>query len=288
MVHAVPLIATLLAVAPLLAAGVCLYGLQRHLLFPASKPGAVVDAPHHRISAIAIPVRGKVLRGHVAIPATRSPDRLGLLYFNGRRENPTSIFRALSALEGHHVLCFAHDRLGFARHKPSERELAEDSLAVLDWWVQHSGIAVDNISVAGRSLGSAFAVQVAAARPVCALALISPFDQLITAVRQSLPWIPRWWLRDKFDSRDHIGHVRCSCLLVVADEDYTVPIEASRRLFRGWEGRLTEFVVLDSGHRGVLRRSDVHHALADFLRTRRASDTPGGSQDQGSTIAIRE
>jgi len=256
----------LIAVLFALAAAACMVGLQRHMLFPASKPLAVTDSPHHLIHAIDIPANGKVLRGHVAVPIDEPSVRRGLLYFNGRRENPRSIFRALAALPGHHVLCFSYDRLGLAWRKPGERELMADNLAVLDWWVKEGGIAIEHITVAGRSLGSGFAVQAAAARPVRGLALISPFDQLLTAVRSSMPWVPRWCLRDKFDSRDHIKQVRCACLLIVGDADTTIPAAASRALFDSWPGHLSEFVVRQSGHRGVLKRADVHGALADFLR----------------------
>lgn len=255
-------IAVLLA----LAVAACMVSLQRHMLFPASKPLTVPHSPHHLIHAVDIPVNGKVLRGHVAVPIEESGVRRGLLYFNGRRENPRSIFRALSALPGHHVLCFSYDRLGVAWRKPGERELMADNLAVLDWWAKEGGIAIEHIAVAGRSLGSGFAVQTAAARPVRGLALISPFDQLLTAVHGSMPWVPRWCLRDKLDSRDHIKQVRCACLLIVGDEDTTIPAAASRALFNSWPGHLSEFVVRRSGHRGVLKRADVHQALADFLR----------------------
>jgi len=52
----------------------------------------------------------------------------------------------------------------------------------------------------------------------------------------------------------------------VGDEDTTIPAAASRALFDSWPGHLSEFVVRQSGHRGVLKRADVHGALADFLR----------------------
>jgi hypothetical protein len=98
------IVCALIAVLLALAAAACMVGLQRHMLFPASKPLAVPHSPHHLIHAIDIPVNGKVLRGHVAAPIDEPSVRRGLLYFNGRRENPRSIFRALSALPGHHVV----------------------------------------------------------------------------------------------------------------------------------------------------------------------------------------
>jgi pimeloyl-ACP methyl ester carboxylesterase len=257
-----------------LACGAGIYGLQRHLLFPTPKAAEPLHSPHHRIEDIAVAVNGKVLRGHLATPRASSAPPRGLLYFNGRRENPTSIFRALAALPDHHVLCFYQDRLGPSWRKPGEEEMAADSLAVLDWWVREGRMPIERISVAGRSLGSGFAVQAAAARAVGNLVLVSPADQLITAIRSRWPWAPQWCLRDAFDSRSHIGQVTCRCLLIVADEDVTIPVEASRALFETWSGALTEFVVRRCGHRGVLKRADVHRALADFLREQPAAQEP--------------
>jgi pimeloyl-ACP methyl ester carboxylesterase len=242
-----------------------LYAWQRHLLFPAPKRNAVLSSPHHRIESVAIRVRGKVLHGYLARPLAEPKDASGLLYFNGRRENPTSIFRALAELPDHEVLCFFYDRLGLSLRKPGEQELVEDACAVLDWWACERGMPAGRISVAGRSLGSGIAVQVAAARTVRRLVLVSPHDRLISAVQARLPWVSSAWLKDSFDSSAHIGRVHCPCLLIAGDRDKTIPIEASRALFAGWKGSLTEFLVPGAGHRGLLKRSDVHRALAAFL-----------------------
>jgi pimeloyl-ACP methyl ester carboxylesterase len=247
------------------ALGAFVYAFQRHLLFPSPKRNAVLASPHHRIEAVAISVNGKVLRGYLAHPIAESQAVHGLLYFNGRRENPTSIFRALAELPNHAVLCFFYDGLGLAWRKPGEAELVADSLAVMDWWIRERGMPADRISVAGRSLGSGIAVQLAATRAIRRLVLVSPYDRLISAVRAKLPGLPQGWLRDKFDSSAHIGRVSCPCLLIVGERDTTVPVEVSRALFQGWGGPLAELVVPDCGHRGLLKRADVHRALAEFL-----------------------
>jgi pimeloyl-ACP methyl ester carboxylesterase len=97
------------------------------------------------------------------------------------------------------------------------------------------------------------------------LVLISPHDRLISVINARWPWIPAWWLKDRFDSQTHMERVRCPCLLVVGDRDTTIPAETSRALFSGWDGALSEFVAQGSGHRGLLKRGDVHRALAEFL-----------------------
>lgn len=260
----------------------CLYALQRHLLFPAPKANSFLTSPHHHIQAVSIAVNGKVLRGYLARPITESSPRKGPLYFNGRRENPSSIFRALPELPDHQVLCFYYDRLGVAWRKPDEQELVSDALAVLDWWAQQSAIPVERISLAGRSLGSGIAVQVAAARRICRLVLISPHDQLINAIKHRLPWVPGAWLKDRFKSCDYIGDVCCPCLLIAGDRDNTIPISMSRALFAGWTGAFAEFAVRYCGHRGLLKRSDVHRVMAEFLGKPAASSAPVVGDSSGS------
>ena len=271
------------------------YAWQRHLLFPAPKRNAVMHAPNHTITTFTLAANGKRLHAVCAMPlgptaalrsentseaaALSSPNAASasIVFFNGRREHPTSLFRALADLPHQSVLCFFYDGLGWSWRKPSERELVADGLAVLDAWAQHIGVPVERIGIVGRSLGSGLAVQVAAARPVQRLALISPYDRLASAVHARLPWLPRiWlelWLRDAFDARRHIDSVRCPCMLVVGEQDRTAPAAASRALFDGWPGTLTELALPDSGHRGILKRADVHRALGRFF----AHATPASS-----------
>ncbi len=257
------------AVIVIVLAGLLLYAWQRHLLFPSPKKNAVLDSPTHAIEPVEIALGGKMLQGRLALPRGAQPIRSALLYFQGRREHPTSIFRALRELPDQAVLCFHGAALGLAWRKPGERELVDDGIAVLDWWSDWLGLPPGDIAIAGRSLGSGLAVQVAAARPVRALVLISPHDRLLSAVRVRLPWLPAPWLRDRFESIRHIGRVRSRCLLVVGALDTTIPPDLSRALFADWRGALTEFVLPDCGHRGILKREDVHRAIGHFLRVDR-------------------
>lgn len=242
-----------------------LYLLQRWLLYPPPKRNAVTTALNHHVQELRIPVGQRQLRAYLATPHQPTPKAQGLVYFNGRREHPTSIFRALHALPDHHVLCFHYDQWGLTWRKPTEAQLVDDALAVLDWFARSHQLPLPRLAVAGRSLGSGIAVQVAAQRPVARLALISPHDRLISAVRVKLPGLPQWMLKDRFDSVAHIRAVRCPCLLVVGEQDRAIPPALSDNLMRAWHGHCTPYRVADAGHRGLLRRHDVHTALARFL-----------------------
>ncbi len=276
-----------------------LYAFQRHLLWPELKTHAVLAAPSHHIEAVEIPVGDRRLQGWRASPrgatgptgptgpaavqTVRPPGHTpsgmatgALLYFNGRREHPTSIFRALAEMPGQEVLCWHYPGLGRRLRKPTEGERVADSLAVLDWWAAQCGRPTQAIDLAGRSLGSGLAVQVAAARPVRRLVLISPHDRLLSALQAHLPFWPARWMKDPYESRHHIARVKAPCLLVVGERDRTIPPQASRALFARWPGELCELALPDAGHRGLLRRRDVHCALARFLGHSPRSNGGGG------------
>lgn len=262
-----------------------LYAFQRHLLWPELKTNAVLAAASHHIEAVEIPLGDRRLQGWRASPrvaagptgpaAARTVRPSGhtpsgmatgaLLYFNGRREHPTSIFRALAEMPGQEVLCWHYPGLGRCLRKPTEGERVADSLAVLDWWAAQCGRPIQAIDLAGRSLGSGLAVQVAAARPVRRLVLISPHDRLLSALRAHLPFWPARWMKDRYESLHHIARVKAPCLLVLGERDRTIPPQVSRALFARWPGELRELALPDAGHRGLLRRRDVHRALARFL-----------------------
>ena len=244
---------------------------QRHLLFPAPKRNAVLTSRSHRIEALAIPVGGRLLHAYLASPMGMPSQRSGLLYFNGRHEHPTSIFRCLEQMPGQHLLCFHYEKMGPALGKPGEARLVADGLAMLDWFASTLGLETAAIAVAGRSLGSGIAVQVCAGRRVRRLVLVSPYGRLIEPVRAALPWAREWMLKDKFRSIEHVRRVTCPVLLVLGERDQTVPAADSRRLFRGWPGELSEFALAHGGHRGLLRQPEVQCAIGEFCRP----DSPG-------------
>lgn len=252
--------------AAILAVCLLLLVFQRHLLFPRPKNNAVLHSPHHRIEPVEIRVPGARLKAFLAVPLQPAGPPRGLLYFNGRRENPTSVFRCLHDMPGLHVLCFHYRHLGPAWRKPGEAQLVADGLAVLDWMAQACGLRHTDIAIGGRSLGSGLAVQVSAARPVRRLVLVSPFDRALSAVRQAMPFVRGWMLKDAFHSAEHMALVRCPVLLIVGERDRTVPPAASRRLLQGWQGEWQEFALADMGHRGLLRHAQVQQRLAAFCR----------------------
>lgn len=237
--------------------------LRRKLLYGKPKSPFLPKAVCHEISAFTVNLNGVTLHGWLAMPQGYVSG--GVIYFNGRRESPTTIFRFLNALKNQVVVAFYYRGLGPSSGTLSEEALVDDGLQVLDWLCAKTRLPVSSIVIIGRSLGSGIAVQVAAARKVAGMILISPFDRLVNVIRNRIRFFPDFLLQDKFNSVEHISQVSCTILCITGACDTTIPPELTKALFIQWAGQLIEHNVPEGRHRGLLRYHSVQSEVALFL-----------------------
>lgn len=236
--------------------------LRRKLLYGKPKLPFLPKAVCHEISPFTVQFNEVTLHGWLAIPHGCVSG--AILYFNGRRESPTTIFRFLATLNNQAVAVFNYRGLGPSSGAPSEKALVDDGLHMLDWLSTKLQIPVSSIVIIGRSLGSGIAIQVSAAREIAGLVLISPFDSLVNVIRNRIRFFPNFLLEDKFDSVLHISKVRCPVLSITGARDTTIPYELTRALLDSWDGQLIEHEVPEGRHRGLLRYPSVENAVAVF------------------------
>jgi pimeloyl-ACP methyl ester carboxylesterase len=139
--------------------------------------------------------------------------------------------------------------------------LVDDALALYDrLQARHA-----NLCVMGRSLGSGVAVQLAAARPVGCLVLVTPFDSMVNVARHHFRWLPvGLLLLDRYDSARHAGRVCARTLVVIADEDEIIPRARSEALAAALAPGSTEVLLLErAGH------NDLDAAPAYLARLQR-------------------
>ena len=84
--------------------------LHQLLLYGRPKAPFLPRVRHHQIRPFSLEVEGARLHGWLAMP--RGPVRGAMLYFNGRRESPTTVFRFLDVLEHQAVAVFHYRGLG--------------------------------------------------------------------------------------------------------------------------------------------------------------------------------
>jgi hypothetical protein len=148
---------------------------------------------------------------------------------------------------------FAFDYRGFGRNPgtPSEAGVYEDALTAYRHLTQQLDVAPHRIILAGRSLGSAVAVELATRVPSGGLLLLSAIESVPATGSRFYPWAPVSLLASqRFDSMAKAPRVMVPVLQVHAPRDWLVPLHAARALFKRFPGRKV-MLELPGGHNDV-------------------------------------
>jgi hypothetical protein len=175
------------------------------------------------------------------------PGPRALLYFGGNAEDVAGNVEAFAQAFPDRSLYLVNYRgYGGSSGQPSEAGLVADALTVFDY-VQREQPAV---AVMGRSLGSGVAVQLASARPVERLVLVTAYDSLVNVARGYFRWLPVGLLmRDRYESARQGPQVSAPVLVVIAGEDEIIPRERSDALTAAFApGQARVVVVPHVGH----------------------------------------
>lgn len=164
-----------------------------------------------------------------------------------------SVRRQLESLRdaGYNLVAFDYRGFGRNRGTPSERGVYADAEAAYRHLTQDRGIAPGRIILAGRSLGSAVAIELATRVPSAGLLLFSAIDSVPAVASRYWFWAPVGLLAtQRFDSMAKAPRVTVPVVQVHATGDWLVPIEAARVLFGRFPGRRV-MLELPGGHNDV-------------------------------------
>jgi len=151
---------------------------------------------------------------------------------------------------------------GSSAGSPSEAALVSDALL---WHERYSG-TTKNIYLFGRSLGSGVAVQLAAARPVAGVVLVTPYDSMVELGKHHYPFLPvSWMLKHRFDSAALAPRITAPLLCIVALRDEIIPTERSRRLYDAWGGPKRWVGLEDAGHNSADDHAGYWPSIRSFL-----------------------
>lgn len=241
-----------------LACCLFLFAQQRSLLY---FPHPASDAP----GTSTLTLRPDGADGAAVRTTVRSaPGRRAVLYFGGNAEDTNQSLPDLEAAFPGHTLYLPHYRgYGASTGEPSEKALVQDALALYD----HVRATHPQIVAIGRSLGSGVALQLAAARPLERLILVTPYDSLAGIAASHYPIFPvRWLMRDRFDSWRYAPQVTAPTLLLVAERDEIVPYastEALRLRFPAGVARLR--LITGAGHNTIQESHEYVRLLTGAL-----------------------
>ena len=139
--------------------------------------------------------------------------------------------RALQAF-GYSVLSFDYRGFGGNAGEPTEAGVYADAESAYTYLTKHLRIAPARVILAGRSLGSAVAVELATRVKVAGLVLFSPIDSVPLTGARLYPWFPvRHFARNQFDILAKVGRLHSPVVLVHGKTDDMISIDVARSVF---------------------------------------------------------
>ena len=172
--------------------------------------------------------------------------------------------RILHDRMGVSVLGFDYRGYGRSEGTPSEAGILADARAARTWLARRAGIPEDQVTLMGRSLGGAVAVDLAAdgAR---GLVLESTFTSMPEVGHAALPWLPvRALMHTQFNSLAKIGKYRGPLLESHGTADRLIPYTIGRQLFEA-ANEPKQFVVIPGGDHNDPQTDEYYAALWEFL-----------------------
>jgi alpha-beta hydrolase superfamily lysophospholipase len=169
---------------------------------------------------------GVTLRGWLTTDADAAPRRM-LLWFGGRNEHVAWTPDLGGWLpDDMALIAFNYRSLGGSGGWPSEVPCVADAEAIAHWACERFGLGEDRLHLAGRSLGSGIAMQLAARLQggPAGVVLITP-PKSIRALLSASPLLAPLVavLRSPLDSLAAARALRCPVLMLLAERDRRVP-----------------------------------------------------------------
>lgn len=200
----------------------------------------------------------------VVIHVLNQGHKNAILYFGGNAESMAQSADYI-AQQFPNFTCYLMDYRGYGSStgKPSQKALYEDALALYDRVKEkHAGI-----SIGGRSLGTSVAVYVAAHRKVMKLALITPFDSVVSIAQERYPLYPAsYLLKDTYDSISYVKDIKAKTFVVMAEHDKVVPRSHSLRLIQAFQKeQLVTAVIKNRGHVDISDDERYYKIMQDFI-----------------------
>ena len=242
-----------------------MFDFQSHLIFPthAVAPPGPWPANAERLSLIA--ADGKELAGIHIRADDPVEERALILGFGGNAWNAQDVAEYLHELfPDEDVIAFHYRGYAPSRGSPSAEALIADAPRIYDFAVER--LKPRRVIAIGFSIGSGVAAELAAARRLDGLILVTPFDSLKSVAQSMYPWIPIGRFFDhEIDAASALDKVDAPVAIIAAGRDEIVPGARTEALRPHAHALVFDRTIDAAGHNDIYARSDFHDAMHEAL-----------------------
>lgn len=245
---------------------VALYGLTACGLQQLIYPGAGMEMPDSRHGSpearVEIPAQdGTTLRGWFFNRGANSPL---VVFYGGNAMNVGGFINFATSDTSRSYLLINYRGYGGSEGKPTEKALVNDAQHCLRWARTQLGSPA-SVTLAGFSLGSGVATQVAAAEKPTALILICPFDSITEVACNLVPVLPRFLPLDSWKSADFAHSITCPVTILRATNDSIVPPASTDALIRAFTATTPTVISFPADHNDIFTAPGFDEALQKAL-----------------------
>jgi pimeloyl-ACP methyl ester carboxylesterase len=243
----------------------CMFEFQTQLIFPAHAVPAAGPLPPGAERLLMSTPGGIDLAG-VHIPGD-GPDRKPtlILGFGGNAWNAQDVAEYLHGLfPGDDVIAFHYRGYFPSQGSASAEALIDDAPRVYDFAVGR--VKPKRVIGVGFSIGSGVVAELAAARKLDGMILVTPFDSLKAVAQSMYPWLPiGHFFEHEINAVRAIEGVEVPVAIIAAQNDEIVPGERTDALRHRIPRLVFDRTIKGAGHNDIYTHSDFHQSMRDAL-----------------------
>jgi fermentation-respiration switch protein FrsA (DUF1100 family) len=188
-----------------------------------------------------------------------------LLGFGGNAWNGQDVAEYLhEVFSDEEVVAFHYRGYAPSTGSPSAQALIADAPLIYDLAVER--LKPSRIIAIGFSIGSGIAAQLAAARKLDGLILVTPFDSLKAVAQSMYPWLPIGpFFEHEIDAASALERLKLPVAIIAAERDQVVPADRTGALRRIVPELVFDRTIAGAGHNDIYARSDFQEAMRDAL-----------------------
>jgi len=189
-----------------------------------------------------------------------------VIYFHGNAGNIYHRMYNLLQLQqmGINVVGVSYRGYGKSEGKPSEKGIYLDSQAILKYVNEVLGFADENITIFGRSIGTAVAINTVQEKCFAGLILVTPFTSGKAHAKSSGLGLVSFIAGDSFNNLAKIKNIKTPLLVIHGTQDQVIPYSMGEEIFEAANSR-KRFIKIEGGGHNDLQNTYEHEYWMSIL-----------------------